>query len=189
MWKITLHDNGGSILYAHVSNTAGLQTSYHKTIEQMKTENGWCDAQVTDEGGLSASLANAFHINGWYIGYNNSHAPIQAYTVDDTANCPSENQELKVHFYPTNNVDENQQLKVEFYPTNNITNINQQIDIKFFPDSNVSDQAEIQELKVMFYPDGNVDDVVVGNTAFKWWFGMKGKKKYGNSKVRRIKLW
>ena len=64
----------------------------------------------------------------------------------------------------------------------------QELKVMFYPVGNVEDEITLdQELKVMFYPNGNVQDVQVSND-FKWWFGMKGKKKYGNSKVKRIRL-
>lgn len=104
----------------------------------------------------------------------------------------TQNQKLDVHFYPDGNVGDNQELQVLFYPDGNVTDVvqDQELKVFFYESNNIQDASNvIQELKVEFYPDGNVSDVAVSPSGdFKWWFGMKGKRKYGNSKIKRIRL-
>ena len=152
----------------------------------------------------SATLAQA---NGTFepnnSPFNSGDAPFTKYnfSVPETqqlsvylypTNNVFENQELKVEFYPDGNVETNQELQVLLYPDGNITEgvNNQELKVEFYPDGNVSEYAQIQELKVEFYPDGNVSDVEtpVASEGFKWWFGMKGNKKYGSSRIKRIRL-
>ena len=124
------------------------------------------------------------------IGFSTAYGPFYKAWIDVVETT---DQELKVMFYPDNNVEEittDQELKVMFYPNGNVQDIatDQELKVMFYPVGNVEDEITLdQELKVMFYPNGNVQDVQVSND-FKWWFGMKGKKKYGNSKVKRIRL-
>ena len=105
------------------------------------------------------------------------------------------NQALNIYFYPHLNISDpviNQKADILFYPDGNVSDpvINQEVKIQFFPDGNVADTAQFQEVKIEFYPDGNVTDVVTPITedGFKFWFGMKGKKRYGKGFVRRINV-
>jgi hypothetical protein len=83
-------------------------------------------------------------------------------------------------------VDE-QQVKVWFYPDNNVQNIidEQQVKVWFYPDNNV--QTKDQQVKVWFYPNSNVNPP---ETAWKWWLGMRygTRKRYGTSHVRRMRV-
>lgn len=69
-----------------------------------------------------------------------------------------------------------QKIQVWFHPTNNLQDVNNTV-------------------KVFFYPEGNVQDVASGgggetssSSAFKWWIGMRGKRRYGNKAITRIRL-
>ena len=69
-----------------------------------------------------------------------------------------------------------QQLKVEFFPTNNVQ------------DPAGSTSGNVQ-LKVEFYPTSNVQDTGTGSVDnWKWWLGMRGKRRYGNKAIKRISL-
>lgn len=100
-----------------------------------------------------------------------------------------ENQEHKILFYPDGNIGEDQEHKVMFYPDGNVSDaiVNQRLDISFYDNGNV---GEDQEVQLLFYPDGNLEDVEVPviDGIFKFWFGMKGKKKYGKGHIKRIRL-
>ena len=85
------------------------------------------------------------------------------------------NQEVKIEFYPTGNVNVNQELKIEFYPTGNT--------------QNASSGTVNQELKIEFYPTGNEQTAGSATTSsWNWWIGMRGKRRYGNKGIRRIRL-
>jgi len=65
---------------------------------------------------------------------------------------------------------------------------NQQLTVSFYESGNLTDAVTSQELKVMFYEDGNLTDVSTGVTSngFKFWFGMRGKRRYGNGLSKRV---
>ena len=65
----------------------------------------------------------------------------------------------------------NQLLEVEFYPTGNVQNVGGVVN---------------QLLEVEFYPEGNVANVGEGSSGFKFWYGMKGKKRYGKGLSRKV---
>lgn len=69
--------------------------------------------------------------------------------------------------------------------------INQRLKVWFYPSGNVQSGSTAQQLKVWFYPDNNVQAGTGGGTsssAFKWWIGMRGKRRYGNKAIKRISL-
>ena len=194
-------------------------TASGPTIRERQNGGGWYtnnnalsigeSYQVTQYiANLSNNEWNNFNTgsgSGWG-GWHNQ--PTWYRKVDTSIPAPPEPQELRVLFYPNDNVHQEQELKVHFYPDNNVEQyqkldvfyypdgntqdvpVDKQLDVWFYPNQNVTDMTTDQEVKVFFYPDGNVSDVEtpVTSDGFKWWFGMKGKKKYGNNKIKRIKL-
>jgi hypothetical protein len=103
---------------------------------------------------------------------------VRIFIYDDAISDPIVDQEVEIMFYPDGNVSDpviNQEVEVMFYPDGNVTDITNDID---------------QEVKIWFHPDGNVEDVTasVVSDGFKWWFGMKGKQRYGKGLSRRIRL-
>lgn len=103
------------------------------------------------------------------------------------------NQNLKVFFYPDNNVEQYQKLDVYYFPDGNTQDVpvDKQLDVWFYPNQNVQDMAILQELKVWFYPENNVEDTPPpppSDGLYKFWFGMKGKRKYGKSHIKRVRL-
>jgi len=141
---------------------------------------------------MTAANANAYFSTA--LGYTSVHEPITLSLYDNTPIIT--NQKVDVYFYPDLNVSDpivNQKADIYFYPDNNISDpvINQEVKIEFYPDGNVTDpdpSAINQEVKIEFYPDGNVTDVVtpVTEDGFKFWFGMKGKKRYGKGFTRKV---
>lgn len=86
-------------------------------------------------------------------------------------------------YYPLAAI-ENTNGEVDVQQEVETTVVNQELKVMFYPEGNV---AQNQELKVMFYPNGNVQDSTTTSTGFKWWFGMRGKKKYGRSRIINVR--
>jgi len=117
---------------------------------------------------------------------SNPDSNTEVYILDNSpvdGGSSTSNPDLK--FSITYTAIEDQQVKVWFYPDNNVQDAieDQQVKVWFYPDNNV--QAKDQQVKVWFYPNNNVNPP---ETAWKWWLGMRGKKRYGKGHIRRMRI-
>lgn len=172
----TWHDleygfSGSGVVIAGAGVTP--QTSFTRTdsseCELIKSGNNltW-KVDGTQVHTINNMATGTYYGLGAIYGQNESVTFIHINEVDD--------QQIKIEFYPTNNINAvTQELKVEFYPTNNLQNSGA---------SNVN-----QQLKIEFYANGNEQTTGTGGTdAWKWWLGMRGKKRYGNKGIKRISI-
>ena len=173
-------DTNGTVYEITESEWQSMPSGWQQKIGDWNGANGLVNSIPTIFGGMGIRDAT------WMNGHQHYWQTLEPAPQD---------QNLQVFFYPDSNVTEpeqDQELKVFFYPNGNVTDVagqDQLLEVFFYPENNVTDNAGAdQELKVFFYPDGNITDVDPNSINYKWWFGMKGKRKYGNSKVRRIKL-
>lgn len=168
-------DNG-----SFIANAGTTQNHQEYQNHQSLDEVAWYSVE-------QATTATSGIVGPWI----SAHMPIKYYEV-----LVPINQKVDVYFYPDLNVSDvivNQKVDVYFYPDNNVTVpvINQEVQIQFYADGNVTDPDPLavnQEVKIEFYPDGNVSDVIdpVIVDGFKFWFGMRGKKRYGRGLSKRI---
>lgn len=186
-------DTNGTVYEITESEWQGMPSGWQQKIGDWNGASGLVNNIPSIFGGMG--IRDATWMNGhqhyWQTlepAPQNQKLDVYFYQIGNV----EQSQELKAYFYPDGNVGNNQELQVLFYPDGNVTDIvqDQELKVFFYPNGNVENASNIiQELKVEFYPDGNVSDVAVSPSGdFKWWFGMKGKRKYGNSKVKRIKL-
>jgi hypothetical protein len=64
----------------------------------------------------------------------------------------------------------------------------QRLRVMFYPNNNVQNPIGSQRLRVMFYPNNNVQATSSSSPTWRWWVGMRGKKRYGNKAIRRVSL-
>lgn len=74
--------------------------------------------------------------------------------------------------------------------TNYSSVVNQTFTASFFPDNRVTEGTINQTFTASFFPDNRVQETSVSatNNIFRWWFGMRGRKRYGKGHIRRIRI-